>query len=217
LVFKRRDKRSWLRVGLESLWPRGGWGRAAQYVRHRVRRLPDTPDRIARGLFAGVFTTFTPFYGVHFVVAAIVARCVRGNMLAALLGTFFGNPVTYFPIGVISLSTGQFFLGTASDTEVNRSLLGKFVDASSDLTHNFYAMFNDQNADWHGLLQFYDDVFFPYLIGGILPGLVTATIVYYISLPLITAYQNRRKGMIKAKLAELGRKAAKKSKAKRAD
>ncbi|MFT7310906.1 MAG: hypothetical protein ACI853_001400, partial [Paracoccaceae bacterium] len=114
-------------------------------------------------------------------------------------------------------STGQFFLGTASDTEVNRSLLGKFVDASSDLTHNFYAMFNDQDADWAGLYQFYDDVFFPYLIGGILPGLVTATIVYYISLPLITAYQNRRKGMIKAKLAELGRKAAKKSKAKRAD
>lgn len=217
MVFKRRDKRSWLRVGLESLWPKGGWGRAAQYVRHRVRRLPDTPDRIARGLFAGVFTTFTPFYGVHFVVAAIVARGVRGNILAALLGTFFGNPVTYFPIGAISLSTGQFFLGTASDTEVNRSLLGKFVDASSDLTHNFYAMFNDQDADWAGLYQFYDDVFFPYLIGGILPGLVTATIVYYISLPLITAYQNRRKGMIKAKLAELGRKAAKKSKAKRAD
>ena len=75
---------------------------------------PIRPHRIARGIFAGVFTTFTPFFGLHFVVAAILARLMRGNILAALLATFFGNPLTYVPIGVVSLKTGHFLLGLAA-------------------------------------------------------------------------------------------------------
>jgi uncharacterized protein (DUF2062 family) len=51
-------------------------------------------------------------------------------------------------------------------------------------------------------------VFFPYMIGGILPGIVAGTIAYYISRPLITAFQNRRKGAIKAKLADLKKRKA---------
>ena len=63
-------------------------------------------------------------------------------------------------------------------------------------------------TDWTRLSIFYDEVFYPYLIGGILPGLICGLICYYISLPLISAYQNRRKGVIKAKLAELKRRKA---------
>ena len=130
MVFRRRDRRSVLRATSDFLYPRGGWTRAALYVKHRVRRLPDTPERIARGIGAGVFTTFTPFYGMHFVVAAIVAKLCRGNILAALMGTFFGNPLTYVPIGLISLKMGHFILGTNFDDRAHRSFGGKFVDAA---------------------------------------------------------------------------------------
>jgi uncharacterized protein (DUF2062 family) len=51
-------------------------------------------------------------------------------------------------------------------------------------------------------------VFFPYLIGGILPGLITATIAYYIAVPLISAYQQRRKKVLRAKLDQLNKKAS---------
>lgn len=98
-----------------------GWTRAFHYVKHRVRRLPDTPERIARGIWAGVFTTFTPFYGLHFVVAALVGKAMRGNLLAALMATFFGNPLTYVPIGIASLKTGHWLLGTRMDPEEHRS------------------------------------------------------------------------------------------------
>ncbi|MFV0473483.1 MAG: DUF2062 domain-containing protein, partial [Pikeienuella sp.] len=74
MVFKRRDRRSWLRIVGESFWPRGGWGRAALYVQHRIRRLPDKPQRIARGISCGVFVSFTPLYGLHFIAAFFVAR-----------------------------------------------------------------------------------------------------------------------------------------------
>ena len=209
MVFKRREKRPLWQVVFELFWPRGGWSRAAQYVRHRLHRLPDTPEKIARGIFAGVFTTFTPFYGLHFLTAAIIAFVMRGNILAALLATFFGNPLTYVPIGVISMRMGYFLLGTPahSDDHIARSLGGKFMDAGEALQHNFMAMFTDATVDWHRLKIFYDEVFFPYLIGGIIPGLVAATICYIISVPLIRAYQKRRSGAIKAKLAALKAKA----------
>ena len=210
MVFRRRDRRPLLRVLLELLWPRGGWGRAAQYVRHRVRRLPDTPEKISRGIWAGVFTTFTPFYGLHFLVAGLIAVIMRGNVLASLMATFFGNPLTYIPIAYASLTTGHWLLGTRLD----RSLLAQrstqhcdigcqFSYAFQDLWHNLKAMFTENRMDWHGLASFASEVFYPYLIGGVLPGIIVATISYYLSVPVIRAYQNRRRKRLRDKLAQL--------------
>jgi len=206
LIFKRRDRRPIWQIVFDFVYPRGGWGRAFEYVKHRVRRLPDTPEKISRGIWAGVFTTFTPFYGLHFLVAALIGRVMRGNILAALLGTFFGNPLTYLPIGVASLSTGHFLLGTRPDDELERSLAGKFAAASGDLLHNVEALFTPARMDWHDLGIFYDEVFFPYMIGGIIPGVIAATIAYYLSVPLIRAYQNRRRKVLRAKLDQLKKK-----------
>ncbi len=215
MVFKRRDRRSILRVIVDFLYPRGGWTRAFHYVKHRVRRLPDSPERIARGIWAGVFTTFTPFYGLHFIVALMIARVMQGNYLASLMATFFGNPLTYVPIGVVSLKTGHFLLGTEFEDHHHRSFAGKFIDAGDALKDNFCALFTGSEMDWHGLRIFFDEVFYPYMVGGVIPGIVTATICYYLSVPILKAYQKRRKGVIKAKLEALKKKAAAKADAAR--
>lgn len=207
MVFKRRDRRSPLKAIWEFIWPRGGWTRAFHYVKHRVRRLPDSPERIARGIAAGVFTAFTPFYGIHFVIAALISRLINGNMLAGLSGTFFGNPLTYVPIGVISLQSGHFLLGTEFDEAAQHSLMGKFASAARDLGDNFVALFSDHDADWSGLKLFYDEVFYPYLIGGVIPGIIAGFICYYLSLPLIRTYQQRRRAKIKAKFEAIKKKA----------
>lgn len=209
MVFKRRDRRSILQAALDFLWPRGGWTRAFYYIRHRLRRLPGSPERIARGVWAGVFVTFTPFYGLHFIVAALVSRLVQGNLLAALLSTFFGNPLTYIPIGVVSLQTGHFLLGAEFERGSERSLINKFTDAGGDLMHNFWAIFSDAQMDWHGLQIFWSEVFYPYLIGGIVPGIIVATIAYYLSVPVIRAYQKRRAKGIQKKFEALKERAAK--------
>jgi uncharacterized protein (DUF2062 family) len=195
---------------VDVLWPKGGWTRAATYVKHRLNRLPYSPHRIARGIMAGVFTVFTPFYGLHFFMAAGFALLLRGNVVAALLGTFVGNPLTYVPIGVISLQTGYAILGrpTLAEDELNRSLGRKFVDAGEDFWHNVVSIFSDKTADWTHLILFYHEVFFPYMIGGLLPGIVMALAAYYITLPIITAYQNRRRGLLRAKWAAMKEKKA---------
>jgi len=209
VVFKRRDKRPiWVAVR-DFLWPRGGWARAFEYVKHRVQRLPDTPERICRGIWAGVFTAFTPFYGLHFVISALLALVMRGNVLAALMGTFFGNPLTYIPIGVLSLGTGYTVLGLPVDRSLFRggpehcSLGCRFSNAFSDLWHNFVAIFTERTAEWHGLANFWSEVFWPYFIGGIAPGVFFATLSYYVSLPLIKAYQARRRNRLRKKMGQL--------------
>ncbi|OBY27801.1 DUF2062 domain-containing protein [Leisingera sp. JC1] len=207
MVFRRRDRRPPLRALADFLWPRGGWGRAFLYVKHRVRRLPDSPERIARGIWAGVFTTFTPFYGLHFFVAAFIARLMNGNILASLSATFFGNPLTYVPIGVASLQTGHWLLGTEFDQEVDKSLVGKFLAAGGDLKDNLIALFMDRPADWQGLHLFYDEVFYPYMIGGVIPGVISATVCYLLSLPVIRVYQQRRRAKIKAKFEAIKKRA----------
>ena len=205
MVFKRRDRRSIISILMRFFWPKGGWKRAFHYVNFRLRRLPDSSQKISRGIWAGLFTTFTPFYGLHFLTAAIAARLLKGNILAALLATFFGNPLTYVPIGVISLQTGHFFLGTdyIPPGDVGKSIFAKFLDAGADLQQNIFALVKGVKTDWSRLEVFYQEVFFPYMIGGIIPGLIIASVGYYLSEPIIRAYQNRRKGFLLKKLRAL--------------
>jgi len=211
LVFKRRDKRPFWRTLWELLWPKGGWVRAFHYVKHRVRRLPDPPHRIARGVFAGVLVSFTPLFGFHFVIAALIALAIRGNVIAAIMATFFGNPLTFPFIAVGGLQLGHWVLGTHYDEGVNHSLMATFGGSWGDLKHNFWAMFTDQVADWTRLSGFYDEIFLPYLVGGLILGPIAGAICYYLSTPVVAAYQNRRKGRLKAKLAEIREKKAKKA------
>lgn len=208
MVFKRRNKRSWARIARESLWPQGGWTRAFHYVRHRIHRLPDDPSRIARGVAAGVFVSFVPLFGLHFLTAAGIALLIRGNVLASILGTFFGNPITFPIIAVLSTKFGNFLLGRTHggglhDPDAGEGIVTLFIHAAGDLKHNFFAAFTDATAQWDGLSAFFDDVFVPYLVGSIFPGIVTGIVCYYLALPIITAYQNRRRARIKDRLAQI--------------
>lgn len=203
MVFKRRNPRSYLRILAEAFWPRGGWTRAFHYVKHRIRRLPDEPQRIARGVGAGVFVSFTPLFGFHFLSAAFSAWVVRGNILAALLGTFFGNPVTFPFIAFSSMKLGHLILGTSFDESQHATLAGKFIGAGADLKGNFIAIFTDATAHWDNLYNFWNEVFLPYLVGGILPGIIAGVLASYLSAPLITAYQKHRRKKLKDRFEKL--------------
>lgn len=150
-----------------------------------------------------MFAAFTPFFGFHFIIAGLIAKILRGNILAALLGTFFGNPLTYWPIGLVSLQTGHLLLGRTMDTRTGTSLLQAFIGAGRDLRDNISALFTPRQANWENLASFHHEVFTPYLVGGLLPGLAAGLACYYVSVPIITAYQKRRRRRLRAKLAEI--------------
>lgn len=181
--------------------------RAFYYVRHRLRRLPDSPDRIARGIWAGVFTTFTPFFGLHFLLSVFLAYVMRGNLLASLLSTFVGNPLTFPLIAAISLRFGDWMLGIEQPIRIDRHFWTVVSGPFRETWINAKRLFTNSAADWSETAIFYDTVFFPYLVGGAVPGVFVATIAYFVSLPLIRAYKARRKASIKAKFEAIRRRA----------
>ncbi|KGJ04152.1 hypothetical protein SAMN04487972_11424 [Paracoccus halophilus] len=190
-MFKRRKPRSYSQLATQLIYPRGGWRRASQYVMHRIRRLPDQPQRIARGFAAGIFVSFTPLFGFHFMVAALVAWLIRGNIFASLLATFVGNPLTFPFIAVVSLSLGRWMLGVEGKLQPNL-IFEEFSRAARELWNNLLAPLTDAPVGWNDFGSFWDGYFLPYAVGGIIPGLVAAAIGHYLTLPLIRAYHKRR-------------------------
>ena len=74
------------------------------------------------------------------------------------------------------------------------------------------ASFGYGDSEWYKVVRFVEDMIWPYLVGGLLPGLVAAVASYYLIRPLVAAYQMRRRGRMLARaherLAAAGRRAA---------
>lgn len=191
MVFKRRDKRSYPQLLRDVIYPRGGLRRAVQYVLHRMRRLPDQPHRIARGVAAGTFVNFPPVYMVQMLSAAGLAFVLRGNIIAALLATFISNPLTTPFIAMGCLKLGHWMLGIERPLTF-AEVVDAFVDAGWQLWHNFLAMFTQDVAHWDKLVDFFWFLFWPYTIGSIIPGILASIATYYMTIPLVHAYQKLR-------------------------
>tara|TARA_R110002096_G_scaffold138378_7_gene292027 strand:- start:6516 stop:7118 length:603 start_codon:yes stop_codon:yes gene_type:complete len=170
-------------------------------MKHRLRRLPDAPHRIARGIFAGVLVSFTPLFGLHFTLAALLAWIMRGNIVAALMATFVGNPITFPFIAAFGVELGNWILGQPGVVSPLK-IFTDFGYASAEFWRNIQAIFTPELAHWNRLHNFFRDVFLPYLVGGLVWGVIAALVGYYLSLPLIIAYQNRRKKKLAARLAK---------------
>ena len=199
MVFKRRERRPVLQAVREFMWPRGGWARAATYVSHRLRRLPDEPHRIARGIFAGVFISFTPFFGLHIILAGLIAWMLRGNILAAVLATFAGNPLTTPFVAYSSVELGHWILGEPGGMSLS-AIFGAFSHAGIEMWANFKAIFTEDVTHWTRLGDFFQKIFLPYLVGGLAPGIAVSLLVYYISIPVVRGYQRLRSLKLKERI-----------------
>jgi len=110
-MFRRRNKPGWGARVREFLWPRGGWRRTGVYFFHRVKRLPGSPYSIAAGLACGAAVSFTPFIGLHFFIAALIAWSIGGNLFASAIGTAVGNPWSFPFIWALIYRVGCWMLG----------------------------------------------------------------------------------------------------------
>lgn len=78
----------------------------------RLLALDDPPERTALAFSIGVFIAFSPFLGLHTIMATAVAFIFRFNKIAIYTGTFINNPfLTLVPIIIASYAVGAFILG----------------------------------------------------------------------------------------------------------
>lgn len=190
-MFKRRKPRSYAQIAQETVYPRGGWRRAGRYTLYRLRRLPDPPHRIGRGVAAGVFVSFTPLFGAHFFVAGLLAWAIGGNVLAALIGTLVGNPLTFPFIAVLSVDLGRRIL----DMDGNigpQVILSEVGRAIGQVATNFLTLASDRAPQWGHLGKVFEEIIWPYIIGGLLPGFAAALIAHALTVSIVQTYQRRR-------------------------
>lgn len=137
---------------------------------------------------------------MHFLFAAVFAWLINGNIMAALLATFFGNPLTFPFIAAVSMEMGSWILGMPPIPLP--FVVSAFSDAAIELWRNILAIFTADINHWSGLGVFFRRVFVPYLVGGLIPGLVTAVAFYFLSNPLLSAYQKARVARLKKRFAK---------------
>lgn len=203
MIFKRREKPSTLERTREFIYPRKGFWRGLGYIGQRMRRLPDSPHRIALGFACGAFASFTPFFTLHFFLAAFLAWILRGNVLASLFGTIVGNPISFPLISSLSLWLGRKILGRDHfDGSEFDAVMAAFGAAASSAWSTVKSWFGYAPSHLDGFIQFLDDVFWPYLVGGTGPGLVAAFVSYWLLGPLVAAYQKRRREKVEARAAQ---------------
>lgn len=163
-----------------ALWPRRSFGRSFQYLVKRVLRLTATPHAIAAGVAAGVFASWTPLLGFHFVLAFALAYVLAGNMVAAAIGTAFGNPISFPFIWASTLKFGNLLVGVHADVghrHVNLQSLLRHLDIG----------------------QLWDPVLKPMLIGSLPLGFFSAIAFYALTYWGVAAFQTRRKSKLAAR------------------
>lgn len=185
-MFKRRTQQPvHHRVGY-FLWPRTGFRRASSYLWHRIGRLHGTPHSVAVGFAFGAAISFTPFVGLHLVLAALTAWLARANIMAGLLGTAVGNPWTFPFIWLWIYGLGsRMGAGDAAHSEP------RIISVIVDLPGVVWKALISFDLDW----AYFDNlwaVFWPMLVGAVPTAIVVWVVTYVLLRPVVATYQRQR-------------------------
>jgi uncharacterized protein (DUF2062 family) len=147
----------------------------------RLLAIDDPPERTALAFSIGVFIAFSPFLGLHTIMATLLAFLFRFNKIAIYTGTFVNNPfLTLVPIIIASYAVGAFILG--------RPL--SIPDEGLELLKNPRLF----SGDYYRLLfvQSWSNVVWPFSVGGMTLSVVCSLLAYPLTLRALRAYQDRK-------------------------
>ncbi|MFN2531671.1 MAG: DUF2062 domain-containing protein [Pyrinomonadaceae bacterium] len=145
----------------------------------RLLAIDDPPERTAFAFSIGVFIAFSPFLGLHTILATLFAFLFRFNKIAIYSGTFINNPVlTLVPIILASYGVGAFILGRPLSIPSKEIELLKNPSLLS--------------ADYYNQL-FMESWFIvePFALGGIILSFVCSALAYPLTLKLLHTYHRR--------------------------
>jgi uncharacterized protein len=184
MLFRRRTPQTFAERVRTWVWPRTSWSRSMRYFLLRLERLKASPHQVALGCAAGVFAAVTPLLGTQMILAAVIAFGIRASIPAALIGTFFGNPVSWPLIWGGTYFAGCHILGVDSIL-ATVGLDAYFAPLKIAVMSASPEMLTAAvNVLW--------PVFKPMLVGSIPLGLASAVVIYYSLRPIVSAYQRSR-------------------------
>lgn len=174
---------AWLHHIQEYIWPSIGFSAFLRYMEIKLKRARGSSHAIALGFSMGAFVSFTPFMGLHAVIAIMLALPFGGSALMAVIGTVVGNPWTFPFIWVSSYKLGNFILGRTEFSELPTSLSFEHV--------------------WGDLAMYSDAYILPMFIGGAPIGALVATFFYVILFTNLNNYRTNREKYLKERRSKL--------------
>ena len=182
-MFKRRHPRTKGEKFREFLWPSMGIKRLGLYYKHRMGRLPGTPQFIAKGVASGVAISFTPFVGLHIVIGTLTCWLTRGSLLGMIFGSVVGGNIWTLPlIWISTYQLGNYMLGHKHWYHVTRTV------AEGTLT-----------TDKFSLQTLIDDpvkYLLPMTLGCLPMVIISWAATYTLTLEVVRKYQAARKARI---------------------
>jgi uncharacterized protein (DUF2062 family) len=146
----------------------------------RLLAVDDPPERTALAFSVGVFIAFSPFLGLHTILATLVALLFRFNKIAIYAGTFVNNPfLTFVPIVAASYAVGALLMGRP----VRLHGVGWQLLTEPHLLTMAY---------WRQLGSHLRDVVVPFSVGGLALSVVCSLTSYPVTLKLMRAKARRK-------------------------
>ena len=147
----------------------------------RLLAIDDPPERTALAFAIGVFIAFSPFLGLHTIMATAVAFIFRFNKIAIYTGTFINNPfLTLVPIIIVSYGVGAFILGRP----VN------IPDEGLELLKNPRLFSGDYYQQL--FVQSWNHIVWPFSVGATALSIVCSLLAYPLTLRMLRAYHRRK-------------------------
>lgn len=146
----------------------------------RLLAIDDPPERTALAFSVGIFIAFSPFLGLHTLLATLFAFLFRFNKVAIYAGTFVNNPfLTFVPIIIASYAVGAFMLG--------RPL--RLPAEGMELLRDPHLLTGDY---WRKLFSHSRDVLLPFAVGGTALSIVCSLVSYPLTVRLLRARRNMK-------------------------
>ncbi|MGV8831044.1 MAG: DUF2062 domain-containing protein [Devosia sp.] len=180
----------WNRIR-DNVWPRMGMRRYGSYLRKRVMRLSASPHAIAAGVASGAAVSMFPLIGLHFLLGFVLAFATRGNMIAAAIGTVWGNPLTFPFFFAASYAVGDWLTGGGGGISASE---GQQLEATG--AHLSHGLFSEGfGAVW--------PTFKTMMIGGLPMAILVFGVFYIVVRTVVTRFRAIRQARFKRKHPEL--------------
>ena len=146
----------------------------------RLLAIDDPPERTALAFSIGIFIAFSPFLGLHTILATLLAFLFRFNKIAIYTGTFVNNPfLTLAPIIVASYAVGAFIMG--------RPL--RIPPAGVELLRHPHIFSNDYYRQLFVQSRYLVE---PFAVGGMVLSVVCSLIAYPVTFRALRIYRSRK-------------------------
>ena len=159
------------------------FSRTKKYISLSIKRIKGSPQALALGLATGISVSFTPFIGLHALLAIFISWIIGGSMAAALIGTLFGNPWTFPFIWYFTFEIGQLInYGFLSyDREFSFQNIKKEISTLLVILKNIIVFANlpelEENIEKLKLI--------PFMIVGSIPLVIVIWILSYFSFLIV--------------------------------